>query len=122
MVWISLFGFSDERYFWAKFVVRDGRSKIFSNMLPHIHTDQVDQPEGGCLGASHQRAGDGIHLINGIAILNDEIQCKRTSTERQPVSDKIGSILAENNPFAETKLTKPDDETQSQQGAYRQWG
>ena len=74
--------------------MRDRRGQILADMLPDIDADQINQPEGCRPGTSHERTGDGVHFIDGIAILDDVIQRKSTCPKSDTIADEVGRVLA----------------------------
>jgi hypothetical protein len=100
---LRLFG---GKIFLPEFVMRDQGRKIRAHMMPHVHTDQIYQPECGCFWATHQRSSKSVHFIHGVFVFHDEVHCERARAERHTIADEVRRILAQHNALAQTILAK----------------
>ena len=90
--------------------MRNGWRQVVAHVFPDIDPNQVNQAKSSCLGAAQRRARDRIHLINGISILKDIVQCEGPSPKAQTIGDEIGGIFAQHNALAQAILTKTTDQ------------
>ena len=96
--------------FLRHFVVGNGLPQVAADVVPNVNAHQIHQAESSSLGAAHQRAGDGVHFLHGVAVLKDVIQHERAAAEGNAVADEVGGILAEHHALAEAVFAEFTDE------------
>ena len=70
----------------------------------HVQPDLVEQPEGGRLGPAHQRPGEGVDLLDRVAVLQGVADVVHAGEAAQPVGDEVGGVLGHHRALAQHPL------------------
>ncbi|EKD39983.1 MAG: hypothetical protein ACD_75C00218G0001 [uncultured bacterium] len=84
----------------AFLVIRQEFVGVGTDMAEGVEADQIGRAERRALRAGGGRTGDGIHLFDGHAHLNHMLDAFIDRIGADPVGDKIGGILGEDDAFA----------------------
>jgi hypothetical protein len=70
----------------------------------HVQPDLVEQPEGGRPGPAHQRPGEGVDLLDRVAVLQGVADVVHAGEAAKAVGDEVGGVLGHHRPLAEDPL------------------
>ncbi len=91
-------------------VVGDGLRQVAAHVIPNVQADQVEQAEGGRLRAADHRAGDGVHLFDRVAVLQDVVHGEGAGHRSDAVADEVRRVLAGHNALPQPVLPEVADE------------
>ena len=69
-----------------------------------VQPDLVEQPEGGRLGPAHQRPGEGVDLLDRVAVLQGVADVVHAGEAAQAVGDEVGGVLGHHRALAQHPL------------------
>ena len=101
----ALEGHRDEQLL-AEWVFRDQGIEVLCHADRNIQADLVHEPEGGGIGATDQRPGERIHLLDTIAVLQRIADRLLTAVAAETIGDKVWRAFSDHDPFAQYTLAE----------------
>ena len=87
-----------------------------------VQPDLVEQPEGGRLGPAHQRPGEGVDLLDRVAVLQGVADVVHAGEAAQAVGDEVGGVLGHHRALAQHPLHERPHAAPAPRGRCRRWG
>ena len=94
----------------AERVVGNGLVEILRDVLPDVEPDDVEEAIAGALGKADQRAGEGVHFLDGEIVFDGQALDRGAEESADSVADEVRRVFAGNDAFAEMAVAEIGDE------------
>ena len=94
------------KQFLAELIFWDQLIEVLRDPNHDIQANLVSEAEGGRIGSTDQRAGDGVNLFDAIPIIECIIHGLHAAVASDPVSNEIGRVFRNHHTLAQPALSK----------------
>ena len=94
------------KQFLAELIFWDQLIEVLRDPNHDIQANLVSEAEGGRIGSTDQRSGDGVNLFDAIPIIECIIHGLHAAVASDPVSNEIGRVFRNHHTLAQPALSK----------------